>query len=392
VGTCSVCNEVIKQDEVIPALGHDYTDVVTPPTCTEKGYTTHTCTRGDDTKVDAYTDATDHSYTSKVTLPTCTEKGYTTYICIRCDATKVDNYTEFKGHSYTDVVTPPTCTEKGYTTHTCSVCGYSYKDGEKANLGHSYSAVVTPATCTEKGYTTHTCTRCGDSYKNSETAKLDHSYEVVKEVAATLLKKGSKTSKCKICGDEKTEDIPMLEGQAMTFKDVTGDWYAKAVAFVSSRKLMQGDGSGNFYPTNNLTRGEMVQILYNAAGKPAVTGSTPFKDVAAGKWYTAAVTWAYQQGLGKGTGDGFKIDRYITREELAIFLWRYAGKPTASKTKMATFSDASQVGTYADAQEAMRWATETGIIQGKPDGKIHPKDTATRSEAAQMLQRYIELS
>lgn len=107
---------------------HDYTDVVTEPTCTEQGYTTHTCSKCGDTYVDTYTDALGHEYTDAVTEPTCTEQGYTTHTCSKCGDNYVDSYTDAAGHDYIDVVTEPTCTEQGYTTHTCSKCGDSFVD------------------------------------------------------------------------------------------------------------------------------------------------------------------------------------------------------------------------------------------------------------------------
>ncbi|MGN0636531.1 MAG: cohesin domain-containing protein, partial [Acutalibacteraceae bacterium] len=98
-----------------------------------------------------------HEYNAVVTAPTCTEKGYTTYTCSVCGDSYTDDETEMIPHDYKAVVTAPTCTEKGYTTYTCSVCGDSYTDDETEMIPHDYKAVVTAPTCTEKGYTTYTC-------------------------------------------------------------------------------------------------------------------------------------------------------------------------------------------------------------------------------------------
>ena len=120
---------------------------------------------------------TGHNYEAVVTKPTCTGQGYTTHTCTNCGDSYVDNYTEATGHSYEAVVTGPTCTEQGYTTHTCTTCGDSYVDNYTEATGHSYEAVVTAPTCTAQGYTTHTCTTCGSSYKDTYTDALGHTYE-----------------------------------------------------------------------------------------------------------------------------------------------------------------------------------------------------------------------
>ena len=156
---------------------HSYASIVTAPTCTEKGYTTHTCACGD-SYVDSYTDALGHSYgTWKQTkAPTCTEKGMETRTCTRCNASETRDITSL-GHAIVHhAAKAATCTEKGWAAYdTCSRCDYStYK--EIAATGHHHNAVVTAPTCTAKGYTTHTCNTCGNSYKDNYTNALGHSY------------------------------------------------------------------------------------------------------------------------------------------------------------------------------------------------------------------------
>ena len=143
---------------------HTYSAVVTPPTCTEKGYTTYICSHCDDSYVSRYVSPKGHSYTDEVTKnATCTEKGIRTFTCGVCS----DTYSEeiaATGHDYRAVVTPPTCIEKGYTTHTCANCSDTYTSDVVDVGGHAYKGVVTPPTATQKGYTTYTCSGCGDSY------------------------------------------------------------------------------------------------------------------------------------------------------------------------------------------------------------------------------------
>ena len=108
--------------------GHSYKSVVTPPTCTEQGYTTHICACGE-SYVDTYVDALGHimSEWSQIKAPTCTGKGSEHRDCNSCDHFETREVVA-KGHNYEAVVTSPTHNEHGYTTYTCTICGYSYKD------------------------------------------------------------------------------------------------------------------------------------------------------------------------------------------------------------------------------------------------------------------------
>ena len=140
---CGTCGEV--EEGVIPSIEHvhSYTPTVTDPTCTEQGYTTHTCRCGV-SYVDTYVDALGHT-AGEATVennvdPTCTAAGsyenvvYCTVCEVELSRTTVP--VDALGHDYDEVVTDPTCTAKGYTTHTCSVCGDTYTDNEVDALGH----------------------------------------------------------------------------------------------------------------------------------------------------------------------------------------------------------------------------------------------------------------
>ena len=228
---------------------HDYTAVVTAPTCTAAGYTTHTCDCGD-SYVDDQVPAPGHSFGAWTAskAATCTDKGEETRACARCD-TKETREVPALGHDYKAVVTAPTCTATGFTTHTCARCGDSYTDSptaalghsfsawtaskaatctekgeetracvrcdaketrELAALGHDYKAAVTAPTCTVAGFTTHTCSRCGDKYTDSMTVALDHDWgEGVVTKEPTETETGVRTFTCTRCGEKKTESIPV---------------------------------------------------------------------------------------------------------------------------------------------------------------------------------------
>ena len=151
---------------------------------------------------------------------------------------------------------------------------------------------------------------------------------------------------------------------------------------------MGGYGNGLFGPNNNLTRAQLAQILYNREGKPTVTGSSPFTDVANGAWYSDAITWAAANGIVSGYGGGkFGPNDNITREQLATILWRYSKSPAATNKELH-FNDADEISGYA--LDAIRWAVEHGILNGFGDGRLGPKGLATRAQVAQMLKNFIE--
>ena len=172
------------------------------------------------------------------------------------------------------------------------------------------------------------------------------------------------------------------------FLDVsTIAWYYNAVRFASQSDLMNGVTVTQFAPDANLSRAQLAQILYNKEGTPAVSGGSPFTDVAAGTWYTNAVAWASAEGIVDGYGDGrFGPNDNITREQLAVMLWRYAEEPVASVELI--FSDTSQISSFA--RPAICWAVENGILNGKGGNILDPKGFATRAEIAQMLKNYLD--
>jgi hypothetical protein len=93
--------------------------------------------------------------------------------------------------------------------------------------------------------------------------------------------------------------------------------------------------------------------------------------------------WAVATGVSDGTNGTANV----TREQLVTMLYRYAGEPETDGT-MSAFSDADKVSDYA--QKAMAWAVANGIIQGDK-GKLDPKGDATRVQVAAVLRRYCGL-
>ena len=177
-----------------------------------------------------------------------------------------------------------------------------------------------------------------------------------------------------------------------TFSDVkTSDWFYDDVRYVCENGLMNGTGSGTFSPKATTTRGMIVTILYRLSGEPAVSGVCPFGDVAAGKYYEKAITWAEENKIVSGYADGtFGPDNAITREQLAAILYRYAtfcGYAVTASAEISRFADAGTVGSYA--LTAMKWASAEGLINGSGSNLV-PKAQATRAQVAAIIHRYLE--
>lgn len=172
------------------------------------------------------------------------------------------------------------------------------------------------------------------------------------------------------------------------FTDISESaWYYDAVKFVSENSLMNGYGNGIFAPDAYLSRSMLAQVLYNREGRPVASGNNAFSDVSTDAWYSEAVAWAAERGIVSGYGNGlFGPGDNITREQLAVMLWRYAGKPAATNKELY-FNDADEVSGYA--LDALCWAVENGIINGKGGGILDPRGQATRAQVAQILMNYL---
>lgn len=173
-----------------------------------------------------------------------------------------------------------------------------------------------------------------------------------------------------------TATIIVVDNQK-SFADVSsGAWYANAVAFTSARELFAGTSETRFSPSNKMTRGMMMTVLARFYGADLSGGTT---------WYQKGMEWAKANGISDGTNP----TNNITREQLIVMVWRSAGSP-ASTRSLANYKDANQVSSWA--KDAMSWAVENHIIVGYGNGKINPKGQATRAEVAQILQNLISSS
>ena len=290
--------------------------------------------------------------------------------------------------------------ENGICTYTCTLCGDTKEEIIPAlPHKHSYDAVVIAPTCTTKGYTTHTCA-CGDSYVDTYTDALGHAWDsgkVTKQPTAT--ETGVRTYTCTRCSATKTETIPATGSVDVTqmFTDVTKNWAYPGIQYCVTHGIMGGMGDGTFAPTGTTTRAQIVQILYNLEGTPAVSGTTPFTDLTA-NWYKPAILWAYQNNVVAGTSPTtFDPDQPVTREQIAVILTQYMFhvlkmERTWTPADLSTFPDGANVSSWA--KEAMQDAVALGLINGTkaPDGLVYldPQGSAARQQVATILMNFCQ--
>lgn len=168
------------------------------------------------------------------------------------------------------------------------------------------------------------------------------------------------------------------------------EWYASAVTNVSNKGLITGYDNGTFGPYDNITRGQLVTILWRMEGKP-ISSSAGFSDVSSSDFYYSAALWAQKNGVIKGYGDGtFGGERLITRQEAAVMLANYAsfkGYDTASdKTALKNISGWREADSWA--LDSLGWCVDQGLMSGKdtPSGAyLDPMGSTWRSAMAKMI-------
>ncbi len=180
------------------------------------------------------------------------------------------------------------------------------------------------------------------------------------------------------------------------FTDVpAGSWYYGAAAYAYNNGLFAGTTATTFAPDMTMTRAMLVSVLWRLAGEPAPKGTNTFDDMPDGTWYTDAVTWAAENGVVAGIGNGrFDPDGSVTREQTAVILFNYAqskGYDVSARADLSAFPDAGSVSDWA--QSALAWANASGLISGAVRGTqtiLNPQGSASRAQVAMILMGYVE--
>lgn len=400
---CDDCGAVLSET-ILPSLGHAFVDHPgKPATCTAPGwYAYRTCSRCDYSTYQEIAALGHDIVIDAAAVPaTCTTAGSTGgEHCTRCDYRVTAEVLPALGHDYAVTQTvDATCTAGGSVTYRCTRCADTYTDAV-APLGHDIQSVAAKApTCTEAGWDAYeVCLRCGWS-TYQVLPELGHQWDDgVITKPATAYKSGVKTFTCARCGETRTETIPALQTEpcdggkdcpSYPFTDVkAGNWYHEAVDFAVEMGLFNGMTATTFGPDTPMTRAMLVTVLWRYENEPEAKPSS-FTDLTA-RWYIDAVAWAAENGIVTGVGGNkFDPNGSITREQLAVILYRYSdykNYDTDMQGSLAGFPDRSKVSSWAKG--AMRWAVGEKLITGS-SGYLDPQGNATRAQVATILMRFI---
>lgn len=346
-----------------------------------------------------------HTYVSIVSDPTCTSTGYTTHICTKCGDSYQDNYTDALGHSYGtwNTIQSATPTAPGLQERICSRCGDretriipatgesggnsggsgNHSSDKDSDPGPSYP-VNEPKT--ENGSLSISPQNAVSGAIVTVTVKPDAGYELD---TLTVTNKGGRQVRVTSKGNgQYTFRMPGSEAEiratfkpivssapaaAGTFSDVPTDhWAGTEISWVLENSVMNGVGDGKFNPDGTVTRQQLWMTLARMAGEAPA-------DMAAAK------IWAVNNSISDGSVPG----NTITRQQMAVILHRFAkltGHSVSGSGDLSRYSDSGEISSYA--REAMAWAVGSGILNGTADGALNPNGTATRAQIAVILHRF----
>ena len=382
---CSDCNKLfsdaegkneIQQPETVPALGHNLNKLeAASATCEEDGniecfncsrcnkYFSDAEGKHEIPESEAIIDALGHDWGEWVVIKeaTETEDGKQERTC------KNDS-------SHTEIVDiPASGSSKVVLIPEVSVGGTIDPKTVTCEMGDSKIFTVNP----NKGYALK------DVIVDGKSIGAKREFEVKNIQKTTTVKVVFEKESVKPSPSEETEP-------GTAFTDVKkGSWYYEGVLYVEGKGYMAGIGNNKFNPSGKMTRAMITQILYAMEGKPSITKSVGFKDIAAGKWYTNAVNWCAAKGIVAGYTSGkFGPNDSITRQQFAAILYKYSKykKYDISATgSLNKFKDASSVTSYAVTP--MKWAVGHKLLAGTDKG-LEPKGTATRAQVAVILKAF----
>lgn len=170
--------------------------------------------------------------------------------------------------------------------------------------------------------------------------------------------------------------------------EVSGHWAENTLLAAVRVGLLAGDDDGALRPNAAVTRAEAVALLWRAQGKPQAAAAA-FADVPEGAWYAEAASWAKDSGISRGSDGGLFLPQdELTREELVVLLYRLSGNNMSGAEAVDTavldgYTDAAAVSAWA--RDAFAWAVDGGLVQGVGDGRLAPQGVASRAEIVTLL-------
>lgn len=294
-----------------------------------------------------------------------------------------------------ETVSEASCERRGLSVIRCADCGkiLTYAVRGCAHTAGEWT-VTRKASCLI-GIEAKFCSGCGKAvYQRMIPAAGKHSEGApsVPEWTAAKTESGKRVLYCTKCGEPVAPDGDTVH---LIFDDmVPGSWYCRACAEVYNREIMSGNSPRKFAPSAYMTRAMLVQVLAKLAkaDTAAYAGrESGFDDVPGSAWFSGAVIWAAENGITGGVGDRrFAPDANVTREQISLFLYRFAvseGRSVSAKASLDGYSDAGSISAWAGS--SLEWACAEGIISGTGTRTLSPKGYATRAQVAQMVYAYL---
>ena len=319
----------------------------------------------------AFADHT-HDYQAEIRLPTCTEKGYTIYTC-SCGDSYIGKEYPALGHKWNDgnVTKEPTCMAAGVKTFTCARCSETKTEPLPA-LGHQWDAgsVTKEPTCGDYGERTFRCTVCDATRTASIAPTGKHNFQ-----------KGV----CTVCGEKDPCPSHAFTDVGTHGTQEIAYYYHDAIDWAVTLGITNGTSATTFSPDAGCTRAQAVTFLWRAAGRQEPKNTQcQFSDVDQSSYYYKAVLWAQEQGITTGTSaTTFSPNATCTRAQIVTFLWRALQEP-APTAKECQFKDVNQSSYYYNA---VLWAVEHNVTNGKSATAFAPDDTCTRAQIVTFFYR-----
>lgn len=364
---CVDCNRVLVAQTRIPAKGHIY----------ENG------------KCSVCGEAQHHYIATVVSEPTCEATGVTLYACDDCP----ESYTvitKATGHKLADGI--------------CTVCGKVFaEDGSSVTVTDDAVEVVLsdkalsgegdvvalpiPEITVSSSETATAVTIDVSSGKTDAAVKVEIPVAEVTEGTVVVivhedgteevLKKAAVTENGLAFEVEDKVTVKVVDN-TKEFEDVNaGDWSSKAIDFATSREILGGAEDGKFAPKSNMTCLQLTTLLFSMDNNSS--------DLSDDEVQVKAAEWAKTNHI---IDSAFNGEETMTREQLAVFIYRYAGAPKVENSdRFDGFADSNTVSSWA--RDAMIWAVEVGVINGMGDNTLNSTGKATREQVAQVLMNYI---
>ncbi len=303
------------------------------------------------------------------TAATCAKTGVRTYSCTGCGQTRTESIPATNVHTWNSgiVTTAATCVKAGVRTYACTVCGKTKTESIPATGVHTWNSGVETkaATCTETGIRTYSCTGCGTTKTQATPINPDAHAWICTEVI--LAPDGDQHGYGVFQCNRCKKNTENEICPSSEYSDVKNDWSHKGIDYVIDKGIMNGTSNSTklFSPKKPTNRAMIVQILYRLAGEPEVTGEMKFQDVAEGKWYYNAVLWATQNGIANGKNAASFDPNGYVTREQISAFLYRYSRLSASFDPDVLDSFPDASSVSSYAKQSMCWAVDAGILTGK---------------------------